>query len=475
MDPVTADSIALLQAVGHELLLAAAVGILIFGIEDLAFDMLWFFRRLRSPLAVDAPLDGTIAVFVPAWQEAAVLPATLTQMLAAWQNEDVRIFIGCYPNDSATLFAVSSLVARNPRLRLAVSAHDGPTSKADNLNRLWQALGEDERAGSFRFAAVVLHDAEDIVHGGELALFRRYLPGAAMVQIPVEPVIGGAGLIAAHYADEFAEAHRKEMPLRAELAAALPAAGVGCAFSRQALMQLALDRPDGPFNADSLTEDYEAGLILGATGGQCRFIDRVDASGIRIATRSAFPATLEASVRQKGRWIAGIALGGWDRLDLRGAQTGGQPRQQPRTVFQLALVAWMLWRDRRSPLAALVTMCAYAALVLASVDQAGQWFGLWPASSIEPMLLILLGANGLLLLWRLMVRAMFTASVYGWRQGVLAVPRALVANIIHILAARRAMMVYLRQLRRGQLVWDKTEHRPALPAKANAVRFGAPQ
>jgi adsorption protein B len=460
VEPVTAGAIALMQAAGHELLLAAAVGIFLLGAEDILFDLLWFGNRPQSPLASSEPVSGTIAIFVPAWREEAVLPDTLRSMLAQWRGEDIRIFVGCYPNDHATLLAVSALAARHPALRLVVARRDGPTSKADNLNQMWQALGEDERAEGMRFAAIVLHDAEDIVHRAEITLFRSHLRGAAMVQIPVEPLIAGQGPIAAHYADEFAEAHGKEMPLRAAYGAALPAAGVGVAFSRSALVLLALERPDGPFSADSLTEDYEAGLMLGASGAVCRFVALTDRQGDRIAVRSAFPASLEAAVRQKGRWIAGIALGSWDRLDWRGASKGAVQMASDRSAWRSFITGWMLWRDRRAPLAALIILCAYAALLLAGLDRAGQAMGWWSAAPLDAAMVALLTVNGALLLWRLTMRAMFTGLTYGWRQGLFAVPRAFVSNIIHILSARRAMLVYLRQLLRRELVWDKTEHRP---------------
>src|SRR3546814_18893350 len=116
-----------------------------------------------------------------------------------------------------TLFrSVSRVVARDPRLRLVVGERDGPTTKGDNLNRLWAALGEDERAEGQRFAAVLLHDAEDHVHPGELALFRIELARHAMVQIPVVPMLcGGSPWVRGHYGDDFAEAHGKEQIGRA--------------------------------------------------------------------------------------------------------------------------------------------------------------------------------------------------------------------------------------------------------------------
>lgn len=463
-----------MQAAGHELLLAAAVGIFLLGAEDILFDLLWLGKRLRTASATSEPVSGTMAIFVPAWREEAVLPDTLRSMLAQWQGEDVRIYVGCYPNDHATLFAVSAMAVRHPALRLVVARRDGPTSKADNLNHMWQALGEDERAEGMRFAAIVLHDAEDIVHRAEISLFRSHLYGAAMVQIPVEPLIAGRGPIAAHYADEFAEAHGKEMSLRAAYGAALPAAGVGVAFSRSALALLALERVDGPFNAESLTEDYEAGLMLGATGAVCRFVALADRHGDRIAVRSAFPASLEAAVRQKGRWIAGIALGSWDRLDWRGASKRAKLKPSGQGNWRAFITGWMLWRDRRAPLAAVIVLCAYAAILLAGFDRAGQAMGLWAAKPLDAIMVALLTINGVILLWRLAMRAMFTAIIYGWRQGLFAVPRAFVSNIIHILSARRAMLVYLRQLWRREFIWDKTDHQPvAAPAASRSMPMAA--
>src|SRR3546814_1569709 len=72
-----------------------------------------------------------------------------------------------------TLFrSVSPVVARDPRLRLVVGERDGPTTKGDNLNRLWAALGEDERAEGQRFAAVLLHDRSE-EHTSELQSLMR--------------------------------------------------------------------------------------------------------------------------------------------------------------------------------------------------------------------------------------------------------------------------------------------------------------
>src|SRR3546814_448636 len=214
----------LVQGTGHELMLFAAVGILLIGLDDLLLDALWLAMRGRrdaesAPSVEVPPLAGRFAIFVPAWDEAKVLPATLHRTLAAWDGEDFRLYVGCYPNDADPLLAVSPVVARDPRLRLVVGERDGPTTKGDNLNRLWAALGEDERAEGQRFAAVLLHDAEDHVHPGELALFRLELARHAMVAIPVVPLLcGGSQRCRGHYGCEFAQAHGKELVVRSRRA-----------------------------------------------------------------------------------------------------------------------------------------------------------------------------------------------------------------------------------------------------------------
>ena len=80
--------------------------------------------------------------------------------------------------------------------------------------------------------------------------------------------------VSGHYCDEFAEAHAKTLVVRDALGAALPAAGVGCAFDRAILARLAAERGGGygPFSVESLTEDYELGLTVKGLGGKARFL-----------------------------------------------------------------------------------------------------------------------------------------------------------------------------------------------------------
>jgi len=424
----------------HEAALFAAFGFLLLGLSDLVVDLIWIGLRLlrRRPEAPpSAARPGRLAIFVPAWDEAAVIGRMLTHMQARFGDGDYRLYVGCYPNDPATIAAVRG--AAGPKLRLVIGPAPGPTSKADCLNRLWERMLEDEAAEGVTVKAVVLHDAEDVVHSAELPLFDALIERHDLVQLPVMPLIDpGSRFVSGHYLDEFTEAHAKELVVRAAIGASLPSAGVGCAISRAALAALAESR-GAPFDPDSLTEDYELGLRLRAMGRRGAFVRLPAGPGLSmIATREYFPATLDAAVAQKARWMTGIALAGWDRLGW----SGGFAER------------WMRLRDRQSLLAALVMATAYLALILWVALLLAALLGAAALPTPGPVLSALLAINSGFLLWRLGMRFGFVATAYGWREGLRSLPRTVTANIIAMMAARRALARYLS----GRTHWDKTAH-----------------
>ena len=233
----------------------------------------------------------------------------------------------------------------------------------------------------------------------------------------------------------------------------MPSAGVGCGFNRQALGQIAAERDGRPFDASSLTEDYELGLRLGDAGGRGILVRMRDAQGELIATREYFPDTLEAAVRQKARWTVGIALAGWDRLGWNG------PWHE----------RWMRVRDRRAALAAVILLAAYLGLALAALVQVIDYALLREPPPLPPLLSALLGVTIFLLLWRLLMRMLFVWRAYGAIEALRSVPRTFIGNIIAMMAARRAVTLYIRHLRGTALVWDKTAHRfPTSTAEPSA-------
>jgi adsorption protein B len=443
----------ILSRAAAELALFAGVGFLLFAVNDLMVDLIYFSRRLwrtatvysRYPRAFASYYvfnkdPGFIAILVPAWDEAAVIASMLKATLKRLDYDDYRIFVGYYRNDPATAAAVASV--KDPRIEPVEVAADGPTTKADCLNHLYDALVEYELANDCEAKAVVLHDAEDVVHRYELRIFDGLIGRAAVIQLPVLPLPDpNSRWIAGHYCDEFAEAHIKELVVREAVGAAIPLAGVGCAIARRPLAQLAAMQDGRPFAGSSMTEDYEVGLRIGALGLKTMFVRIPAQPGERgvVASRGHFPATLGSAVRQKARWLGGIALSGWDRLGW----SGGLGER------------WMRMRDRRGPLAAVLLLAAYAAALFWSQIWLAEALGAPIHARFDPWLVALLTINGWLLAWRVLMRAFFTTSAYGWQQGLLSVPRMLVGNVIAMLAAARAVSLHLGG---GARRWDKTRH-----------------
>ena len=439
----------------RETALFAACGFLFLGLSDLTVDLIWIvrtlwrrgavyrrFQRAHADRLVEPKATGRMAVFVPAWDESDVIADMLRSALNSFGAGDYRIYVGCYPNDPETIASVRAV--SDARVRLVIGPVPGGTTKADCLNRLWEAMLADERHEGRRFKAIILHDAEDVVHSAELRIFDLLIERFELVQLPVQPLLNPhSRWIAGHYADEFAEAHGKELVVREALGAAIPSAGVGCAFSRDALEKISALNGGCPFDADSLTEDYELGLKLRAIGGRAAFV-RMPASAGRptVVTREHFPATLEAAVAQKTRWMTGIALSGWDRLGWNGGLAE----------------RWMRLRDRQAVLASLLLFAGYVALVLWSLMQLRHMItGILP-QPISRELAFLLQINLALLGWRLAMRFLFVRRAYGWSEAFRSVPRVFISNIIAILAARAAVFRYLTIRRTGTALWDKTTH-----------------
>ena len=459
------DMTGIFLAIQYELLLFAGVFFLVCALDELAVDLLYALRRLirigagqSSVPDMYAPyrggggrpfLKGAAAVFVPAWQEAEVIGATLRHMSGVWAHHNLTIYVGCYPNDPATIAAARAAANADARIRVVVHERNGPTSKPDCLNHLWRTLRAQETASGVPTRMVVLHDAEDMVDPAAMGLLDRALVDCDFAQLPVIALpqtrsrwVGG------HYSDEFAEAHGKTMVVRDWLRAGLPGAGVGTAIRCDMLRRATAPGERGPFEDNALTEDYQLGLRIAQMGGRQRFLRERAPDGRLIATRAYFPASLSAAVRQKTRWTHGIAFQGWDRIGWQGGLAA----------------RWMQARDRRGPLSAALIAIAYLLFVVTAFNFAALQWGMGLAVPFTPVLELLLMANLGFLAWRIAIRFVFTAREHGWREGVLAIARVPVSNVIHIMAGRRAALAYWRSLSGIAPTWDKTvhHHHPAM-------------
>lgn len=152
------DAAEIFTRIAAELALFAGIGFLIFAANDLAVDIIYFARRVwratavysRFPRAFASEMalsgkSGFIAILVPAWDEASVIASMLRATLNRIQHPNYRIFVAHYRNDPATAAAIASVV--DHRIEAVLVEADGPTTKADCLNYLYDALLSHELAG----------------------------------------------------------------------------------------------------------------------------------------------------------------------------------------------------------------------------------------------------------------------------------------------------------------------------------------
>jgi adsorption protein B len=181
-----------------ELALFASLGFLLFSLDDLAVDLIYFCRRLWRAATVyrrhargdarsmvEGAPSGWMVVMIPAWDEHSVIGAMLQNTLRSFDHPDYTLLVGYYRNDPATRLAIEAVA--DPRVMAVEVPADGPTTKADCLNHLYAFLLRQEAAAGRQARAVVLHDAEDLVHPLELKLFDRLSGRAGVVQLPVVP------------------------------------------------------------------------------------------------------------------------------------------------------------------------------------------------------------------------------------------------------------------------------------------------
>jgi adsorption protein B len=129
---------------------------------------------------------------------------------------------------------------------------------------------------------------------------------------------------------------------------------------------------------------------------------------------------------------------------------------------------YMLFRDRRSLVTNIVGLLGYVIVAFVLTLQTYAW--LVPEAYRYPPLVErgswlwdLLVLNLGFLLNRVIWRVYSVRRIYGWKQGMLAIPRLVWSNFVNGCATSRAIYLYVRALVLGKKIgWDKTAH--LLPA-----------
>ena len=237
--------------------------------------------------------------------------------LAAIRYRNFAFFLGVYPNDKETIREAAQLASEFPNVHVAECSRPGPTSKADCLNSIYGRMAAFEKERGSTFDTVVLHDAEDMIHPYAFNVINRAREHYEMVQVPVLPLRTGFSEVThGVYCDEFAEYQTIDMQARQLSGSFVPSNGVGTGFAREVLARLARERNNLVFDPASLTEDYEIGVHIHEMGYQQIFWPLTWSSQGIIATREYFPRTVQTAIRQRTRWITGIALQCWERPRL---------------------------------------------------------------------------------------------------------------------------------------------------------------
>lgn len=456
-----------------------ALLILVSSLDDFFIDVYYWVRSAWRWAAVSsrfAPLrieqlrekeETWLAIMVPAWKEYDVIAKMVENTLATMEYRNYVIFLGTYQNDAETTAEADRMARRFPhKVRRANVGHDGPTCKADCLNWIVQSIFQYEQEHDMRFSGLVMHDSEDVIHPLEFHLYNYLIERKDLIQLPVLSLERDwHEFVAGTYLDDFSEWHCKEMAVRESLTGLVPGSGVATCYSRWVIEALAKQNNNQPFNTDTLTEDYEMSHRLLKLGTKQVFVmfpvlyqakrkglfggpeRQVEVQSL-IATREYFPSRFRAAYRQRARWILGVSFQGWQQMGWRGG-----------------LVAnYLYFRDRKGIFTSFVGLLAYFLAAnfaaLWALHHAGYSFVRYPEFvQPESWVFKVIEINFLLFLNRIVQRVYFVTRLNGMLQGLLAIPRMLVNNVINFFAVCRAWKIFLIHFITGKRVaWDKTQH-----------------
>lgn len=459
--------------------LAVILLFIILGLDDLIWDIAFIFRKNKSGDGekirmeeLDAALPKLIAVIIAAWKEENVLGAVIGNLIetAQYPTSMYHIFLGVYPNDEKTLAVARKLSAAYENVHVIVNIKAGPTTKADNINNVLRHIDYFEKERGWEFQGFIIHDSEDVVHPYEFKLENYLLDKYDALQFPVFPLQQMPRLnnifrnmTVGTYADEFAENHFHTMVARNRAEAFVPSAGTGFALSRKIVSDYNFDNI---FPEDSLTEDYKLSLTLKQKGYRLHYvlegIERVNDDGriVReyVSTRSRFPATFQAAVRQKTRWIYGITMQSIKFKDIF----------EPNGMSFIH--RYTLYKDWKAKFANLVNLFGYTVFIIFLLSLFTDLPKIIPEGSLSWYLSVFLTA---MMVERQFLRAKAIKNVYGWRSVTVAcllpplLPVRLVwGNIINLAATLKAWQRCLFGNSGSAKVikktkppkWDKTDH-----------------
>lgn len=468
-----------LSTVNHIMWYALIIAAIIFcasSLDDCFFDLIYWLNRFKKSFSKNKEKkiyyhelamlpEKKIAVLIPCWNEEDVIRDMLINNLSQIDYKNYDVFIGIYLNDPATRAEIEKVQVDYTNLFYVVNTKEGPTTKADNLDSIYDYICERELEKNIKYDIYVLQDAEDIIHPLAFKLYNYAIDQYDMIQTPVFPLeVPHHSFTHWIYNDEFAEMHMNGMLVRGYIHGLVPSAGVGTAFSRKAIEILTQENLENvPFSKKSVTEDYDAALRLQKLGIKSTFfpfsITRIVKKrtwfGLGplvlkekqqiIATRALFPTNYFAAIKQRTRWVYGITLQAWTDIGWPGT----------------AAIRYTLFHDRKSILTHFFNGFAYFILIYWIISYLTHGFYDYHLKTLSdyfdenPWVYFLIIISTLFMLERIANRAIFTGHIYGFWAAMLSIPRIIYANVLNIHTSYAAMRTFLFPSRRK---WIKTSH-----------------
>jgi len=467
-----------LESVVHVIGIIIVIGFMVFNIDDLIWDIICFASyRKRSSKVQRLPLEQLdsippklLAIIVAAWHEENVLESVIDHFIATthYPQSMYHIFLGVYPNDDATLDVAKKLEDKYQNVHMVINTVNGPTSKAQNLNNVISFIRKYELDHNWRFSAVTIHDSEDVVHPYELKATNFLIETYLLLQFPVFPLQKMptwsnffSGITSGTYADEFAENHFRIMRMRDYMSAVVPSAGTGFVISHEILDHY---KNEPLFPEDSLTEDYKLSVKLALDGYSVhyvlesvpRLLDNGRVKWDYIATRSLFPSTFKAAVRQKTRWVYGITM---QSLTLRDIIS----LDKEKVSFMLK---YSLYKDLKTKFGYLLVLPGYLVFAYFVTSLFTPLPVMYQLSTLSGWLSVLLTV---IMVYRQILRAIAINNIYGFRSVVASclIPPVLPlrlawGNIINFSATLAAWKKFIfgtpRYKKQARVAWSKTDH-----------------
>lgn len=459
--------------------LGLVLAYIIVGFDDFVWDIISLIKRLQMKNQVidmnrvrEIP-PKLIGVVIAAWHEDNVMFDVVENIILSqkYPKSMYHVFLGVYPNDMATVNVAKELESKYPNVHCVINYKEGPTSKAQNINYIISQIRELEKANTWRFSTITVHDSEDVVHPYEFTITNFLIEKHAAVQFPVFPLIKKPTfknlfeyITTNTYVDEFAENHYITMVGRRNTGAFVPSAGTGFSLSRETIDSLGYD----VLPENSLTEDYRLSLTLYENGIQMYYVmeklDRVDYEGnIKqeyIATRSMFPNTFKTAVKQKTRWILGITMQSLSFKDIFKENLSFMGR-------------YSIYRDQKAKFVNLFSMIGYPVFIYFLFSLFLPLPDIFPLYSLSWYLCFVVT---IMMIERQIFRGVSLKNVYGWRSvffGCLFPPilpiRIIWGNIINLVATINAYIQFFKGKKgeKAKKTKVKAHSEKALPVRIN--------